>query len=120
MARSIAIVFAEDISAQLEKLSFRTPVWLADTPANHTAAEEAWSRAVEWPHISVTLFRPSEEWSVLLEQISLRERSVDAIEVIGRTLDPAARDAIAAAGFTRFEDTGTGFRARRNAAVLGG
>ena len=113
MPRSIAIVFTEDFSAQLEKLSFHTPVWLADTPANHTAAEEAWQRAVEWPHISVTLFRPNEDWEPLLGQISLRERSVDVIEVIGSALSDDARSALTAAGFTRFEDTATGFRARR-------
>lgn len=113
MARSVAIVFADDFSAQLEKLSFHTPVWLADTPANHTAAEEAWQRAIEWPHISVTLFRPREEWRPLLDQIALRERGVDAIEVIGRPLADDARAELTAAGFVRFEEMGGGFRARK-------
>ena len=113
MPRSVAIVFAEDFSAQLEKLSFHTPVWLADTAANHIAAEEAWQRAVEWPHISVTLFRPQEDWAALLDQIALQERNVDAIDVIGATLSDAARTALTAAGFAKFEETGTGFRARR-------
>ncbi|HEU4886708.1 MAG TPA: hypothetical protein VFV49_02400 [Thermoanaerobaculia bacterium] len=113
MARSVAIVFADDFSAQLEKLSFHTPVWLADTPANHTAAEDAWQRAVEWPHISVTLFRPQEEWRALLDQIGLQQRTVDAIEVIGASLTNDARTELMAAGFVRFEETGSGFRARR-------
>jgi hypothetical protein len=113
LPRSVAIVFAEDFSAQLEKLSFHTPVWLADTAANHTAAEEAWQRAVEWPHISVTLFRRQEDWTVLLDQIALQERGVDAIEVIGAVLTASARDALTAAGYARFEETATGFRAKR-------
>ena len=113
MPRSVAIVFADDFSEQLEKLSFHTPVWLADTAANHTAAEEAWQRAVEWPHISVMLFRPNEDWRALLDQISLRERTVEAIEVIGAGLTDAVRRALSAAGYTRFEETGSGFRARR-------
>ena len=117
--RSIAIVFADDFSAQLEKLSFHTPVWLADTPANHTAAEEAWQRAVEWPHISVTLFRApganasNEDWRALLDQISLRERAVDAIEVIGAPLTAIARAVMSDAGYTRLDETPHGFRVRR-------
>ncbi|MFL6247137.1 MAG: hypothetical protein ACJ74H_13985 [Thermoanaerobaculia bacterium] len=107
------IAFAEDFSAELEKVSFHTPVWLADTPANHTAAEEAWQRAIEWPHISVTLFRPQEDWRALLDQIAMQRREVDAIDVIGGGLSENAREALAAAGFERFEDTATGFRARR-------
>lgn len=112
MARSVAIVFAEDFSAQLEKLSFHTPVWLVDTPENRTAAEEAWQRAVEWPHISVTLFR-RDEWQALLDQIALEKRSVEAIEIIGAPLTPAARSALEAAGYGRFEETASGFRVRR-------
>ena len=118
MARTVAIVFAEDFSAQLERVSFHTPVWLADTPQNRAAAEIAWQRAVEWPHITVTLFRSApnadrDDWRALLELISLHEKSVDAIEVFGAPLTDASRAALGDAGFARFEDTATGFRARR-------
>jgi hypothetical protein len=119
MPRSVAIVLAEDFSSQLEKLSFHTPVWLADTPANHTAAEEAWQRAVDWPHISVTLFRPpdsnatGDDWRTLLDQITLRERSVEAVEVIGSPLTALVRGAFSDTGYERFEETAGGFRARR-------
>jgi hypothetical protein len=119
MPRSIAIVFADDFSGQLEKLSFHTPVWLADTAANHEAAEEAWQRAVEWPHISVTLFRPPaakagrDDWRALLEQITLHERPIDAVEVIGAPLTLPARAVFSDAGYERFEETAGGFRVRR-------
>jgi hypothetical protein len=119
MARSVAIVFADDFSSQLEKLSFHTPVWLVDTPENRVAAEDAWRRAIEWPHISVTLFRdPGEratrdDWRALLDQITLRERTIDAIEVIGAALTLLARAALTDAGYERFEETGGGFRVRR-------
>ncbi len=119
MARSIAIVFAADFSAQLEKLAFRTPVWLVDSSANHTAAEAAWQRAVEWPHISVTLFRSSlpsptgDDWMTLLEQIALRERTVDAVEVLGTPFTATARKALLLAAYTKFEETPNGFRARK-------
>lgn len=109
------IVFDEDCSAQLEKLAFHSPVWLVDTPANRAAAEQAWHAAIEWPHITVTLFR-RQEWQTLLDQIAFQEkRLVDTMEVLGEPLTDAARTALAATGFTRFEDTETGFRARRGA-----
>jgi len=111
MPRSVAIVFAEDYASQLEKLAFHTPVWLIDTPENRTAAEEAWRTAVEWPHITVTLFREA-DWTVLLELISLRER-FDVVEAIGTSLTPHAREALGAARFVRIEETPNGFRARR-------
>jgi hypothetical protein len=119
MPRTVAIVFAEDFSAQLEKLSFHTPVWLVDTPENRAAAEEAWQRAIEWPHISVTLFRspvekPSvDDWRTLLDQIALQKRTVDTIDIFGEPLTPAARTTLEHAGYERFEETPSGFRARR-------
>jgi hypothetical protein len=112
MPRSVAIVFAEDFSAQLEKLSFHTPVWLIDTPENRSAAEEAWQRAIEWPHISVTLFR-HDDWQALLDQIALQKRPVDAIEVFGAPLTNTARATLEEAGYVRFEETANGFRVRR-------
>ena len=113
MPRSVAIVFEQDYAASLEKLAFRTPVWLVDTPANRTAAEDAWREAVEWPHISVTLFRAQDDWKTLLEQVELRERNLEAVEVIGSTLDPATHTTLVEAGFTRFDESASGFRAKR-------
>jgi len=118
MPRTVAIVFSDDFSAQLEKVSFHTPVFLSDTPENRAAAEIAWQRAVEWPHITVTLFHAPhdadrEDWHALLEVISLQVRAVDAVEVFGTSLTAAARAALDDAGYTRFEDTSNGFRARR-------
>lgn len=119
MARTVAIVFDADFSTQLEKTAFHVPVWLADTPANHEAAEDAWRAAVEWPHISVTLFRPPEtqpsreDWRMLLDQIAFRERNLDGIDVIGTPLTLVARAALVEAGFARFDETMAGFRARK-------
>ena len=111
MPRSVAVVFAEDFSSQLEKLAFHTPVWMVDTPANRTAAEHAWMQAVEWPHISVTLFRPL-DWQPLLEQIAMQEK-FDVVEAIGAELTPQVREALEGAGFVRIVETPHGFRARR-------
>jgi hypothetical protein len=116
--RVVTVVFRDDYSDQLENTSFRNAVWLADTPANHTAAEGAWLTAVEWPHISVTLFRPPsahparDEWRALIEQIRFQEGMLDRIDVIGTALTLAARAAFGEAGFTRLDETPEGFRAR--------
>jgi hypothetical protein len=94
-------------------------VWLVDTPANRTAAEEAWRAAIEWPHITVTLFRPpdehaaKEDWQTLLEQVSFRERTLESVEVIGAPLTLVARAALTEAGLARFDETASGFRAKR-------
>jgi hypothetical protein len=118
MPRSVAIVFEEDFSGQLEKLSFHTPVWLVDTPENRAAAEAAWHKGVEWPHIAVTLFRAPaalptrEEWRSLVEQITLHERAVEGVDVFGAALSAIAHAVLVEAGFGRFEETPGGFRAR--------
>ena len=104
-------MFDPDFSSALEKLAFHTPVWMVDTPENRAAAEEAWRTAMEWPHISVTLFRDY-DWPALLTQIALHER-FDALEVLGTALTPAARTALEEAGFVRMHETESGFRARR-------
>jgi hypothetical protein len=104
-------VFDPDFSDALEKVAFHTPVWMIDTPQNRTAAEQAWRTAIEWPHISVTLFR-EDDWRVLLDQIALRER-FDVVEAFGAALNPAARDALTRSGFVRIETTVSGFRARK-------
>jgi hypothetical protein len=109
----LVIVFDEDYSSQLEKLAFHTPVWLVDTPANRNAAEQAWHAAIEWPHITVTLFR-RQEWETLLEQIAFQEkRPVESMEIIGEPLSDAAENAFRAAGFDRFDYTDRGFRVKK-------
>jgi hypothetical protein len=117
--RVVTVVFSEDYSELLEKTSFRSAVWLADTPANHTAAEGAWHAAVEWPHIRVTLFRPPaahptrDEWRTLLEQIRLQEGEFATVDVVDSPLTNAARAAFSENGFGRVDETAEGFRARK-------
>lgn len=113
MPRNVAVVFTPDYSADLQRLAFHTPVWIVDTPANRAAAEDAWQTAIEWPHITVTLFRASDDWKALLEQIALKEKTIDAVEGIGTPLTQSVRTALAGFGLDRVEETRHGFRARR-------
>lgn len=121
MPRNVAIVFNPDYASQLERLAFHTPVWIVETPENRAAAEAAWHAAIEWPHITVTLFRPpgehprKDDWRALFELILLQEE-FDSVELIGTEMTVAVRAALAELGFDRFDETREGFRARRGAA----
>jgi hypothetical protein len=68
---------------------------------------------MEWPHITVTLFRSSDDWKALLEQITLKEKTIDHVEGIGMTLTDTVRAALSHFGLDRVEETTQGFRARR-------
>ena len=117
--RVVTVVFSDDYSDKLQNTAFRSAVWLADTPANHTAAEAAWHAAVEWPQIRVTLFRPPaahptrEEWHSLIGQIRLQEGDFATLDVVGSPLTLSARAAFGETGFGRLDETAEGFRARR-------
>ncbi|HEX2123832.1 MAG TPA: hypothetical protein VHL59_19565 [Thermoanaerobaculia bacterium] len=113
MPRNVAVVFTPDFSADLQRLAFHTPVWIVDTPANRAAAEDAWHAAIEWPHITVTLFRASDDWKALLDHIALKEKTIDGVDAIGTALTPTARAALTGFGLQRVEETTQGFRARR-------
>ena len=113
MPRNVAVVFTPDYSEHLQRLAFHTPVWIVETPENRAAAEEAWLRAVDWPHIDVTVFRSNETLRTLLAQVVL-QHEVDAVDVIGATIDDTAREMLAEAGFPRVEPTADGFRARKS------
>ena len=119
MARTVAVVFDRDFSQRLESLAFAMPVWLVDTDANREAAEHAWLRAIEWPQLSVTLFRDPESrltddgWTTFLAEIELHHGAFDTLDVIGIALTPALRDASARSSFVIADESAGGFRARR-------
>ena len=107
MSRRVAIVFDAEFGDRLSELAMRTPVWIVESAANRPAVSEAWNRATEWPHISVTVFRPTDDLKHLLSQIGDPQR----VDVIGLPLSDEAREAMHAAGFTKINETSEGFRA---------
>lgn len=113
MSRRVAIVFDPRFGGQLAELAMRMPVWIVESSANRAAVAEAWHRATEWPHISITVFR-SPDLRHLLSQIGHPQR----VDVIGMMLTDERRDALMSAGFEKIVETGDGFRAsissRRN------
>lgn len=116
MSRTVTIVLDPDFGDELHELALRTAVWIVETETNRAAAEEAWRRAVEWPNISVTVFR-SAGLPHLLEQVELHHgpasqaRPFSLLEVVGAALTDEARGALAEAGFAEPKETPRGFRA---------
>jgi hypothetical protein len=107
MNRRVAIVFDREFGDRLLTLVMRTPVWIVESTANRSAVAEAMNRATEWPHISVTVFRPTDDLKHLLSQIGHPQR----VDVIGLALSDDARESMSAAGFTTIAQTSDGFRA---------
>jgi hypothetical protein len=107
MSRRVVIVFDREFGDRLLTLVMRTPVWIVESSANRTAVAEAMNRATEWPQISVTVFRPTDDLKHLLSQIGHAQR----VDVIGLQLSDDAREAMRAGGFTNVAQTSDGFRA---------
>jgi hypothetical protein len=107
MSRRVAIVFDREFGDRLPTLAMRTPVWIVESSANRAAVAEAMNRATEWPHISVTVFRPTDELKHLLSQIGHAQR----VDVIGLQLSDDVREAMRTGGFTKVVETSDGFRA---------
>jgi hypothetical protein len=108
MSRRVAIVFDREFGDRLGDLAMRMPVWIVESNANRPAVAAAWNRASEWPHISVTVFRPPGDLRLLLSQIGQPQR----VDVIGMRLKDEVRDILTDAGFATITETSDGFRAK--------
>jgi hypothetical protein len=108
MSRRVAIVFDREFGDRLGELAMRMPIWIVESNANRPAVAAAWNRASEWPHISVTVFRPPGDLRLLLTQIGQPQR----VDVIGMRLKDEVREILTDAGFATFVETSDGFRAK--------
>jgi hypothetical protein len=108
MSRRVAIVFDREFGDRLGELAMRMPVWIVESNANRPAVAAAWNRASEWPHISVTVFRPPGDLRLLLTQIGQPQR----VDVIGMRLKDEVREILTDAGFATVVETSDGFRAK--------
>jgi hypothetical protein len=108
MSRRVAIVFDREFGDRLGDLAMRMPVWIVESNTNRPAVAAAWNRASEWPHISVTVFRPPGDLRLLLTQIGQPQR----VDVIGMRLKDEVRETLTDAGFETIVETSDGFRAK--------
>jgi hypothetical protein len=108
MSRRVAIIFDREFGDRLGELAMRMPVWIVESNANRSAVADVWNRASEWPHISVTVFRPPGDLRLLLTQIGQPQR----VDVIGMRLKDEVREILTDAGFATIVETSDGFRAK--------
>ena len=108
MSRRVAIVFDREFGDRLGDLAMRMPVWIVESNTNRPAVAAAWNRASEWPHISVTVFRPPGDLRLLLTQIGQPQR----VDVFGMRLKDEVREILTEAGFATLVETSDGFRAK--------
>jgi hypothetical protein len=119
MARIVTVVLDREFGDRLEPLAFRNPVWIVESDTNRYAAAMASHKAVDWPQISVTVFKfPAEpttdEWVSLIKQLDIAgPRPFDVVVVMGSELTAAILAAFREVGFDKIEDTAEGVRATR-------
>jgi len=126
----VALVLEPEFGERLFGLAARVPVWIVDTPTNHTAAQTYWVEHPGQPHTEgVTTFKVErsaspEAWCAeVLSDIDLHhgESSHDpaysAVEVFGTTLTAALREGFKDYGMAEFEERPGGFVAKKATAA---
>ena len=120
---TVAIVVDPDFGDRLLLLATEMPVWIADTPANHTCAESVRSSDAS-DQMHVTTFRVSEgdssDWCrMILPQVNLHHGEYSqsppyrAVEVFGAQANANLRRVFSKYGFTISAERSDGFRAVR-------
>ncbi len=102
------------------------PVWILDTPENHTVAQRIWASSPNRSHLDgITTFKFAEASSAEdilineLDTIDLHQGTYSAnppytiVEVIGTGINDNVKRRFADFGFDQFEPTSHGFRAIR-------
>jgi hypothetical protein len=122
----IFVVLDRDYGQRLCRLAQTGPVWVVDTPANRTAAEQSWVAHSSRSHLEgVTTFKFGENSSpedILineLDTIDLHHGAYSAnppytvLEVIGAAVTAKLKGELSRFGFHQFRDTAEGFCAIR-------
>jgi hypothetical protein len=122
----VFVVVDRDYGGRLVELAQTGPVWIVDTPANRTVAEQIWAGDPNRSHLEgVTTFKFSEDGSsedILineLDTIDIHHGTCSAnppytvVEVTGTGLSDKIKGKFAEFGFDQFESTPQGFRAVR-------
>jgi hypothetical protein len=123
---TIILILDPDFGEEASLLSLPHHIWIIDTPANRTLAENHWHQAAESQTKSrMTTFKSSAGESAeqnclgILDTIDLHHGGYSskphysAIEVIGLRLLSKVKAALEQFGFEEFVETDGGFRAER-------
>jgi hypothetical protein len=122
----VFVVVDRDFGQRLAELAQTGPVWIMDTTANHTVAQQFWTANPNCSHLEgVTTFQfqdASSPEDVLLNELDTIDLHhgvyssnppYTVIEVIGTSISDKVKNSLAHFGFHQFEPTPQGFRATR-------
>jgi hypothetical protein len=122
----VFVVVDLDYGQRLAALAQTGPVWIVDTPANRTVAQQIWVADPNRSHLEgVTTFKVGEGSSsedILineLDTIDLHHGTYSAdppytvLEVIGTAITARVKAELSQFGFDEFQETPQGFRAVR-------
>jgi hypothetical protein len=122
----VFIIVDREYGEHLNKLARTAPVWIVDTPANRTVAQQIWAANPSRSHLEgVTTFKVEESSSS--EDIVINElNSIDlhhgiysanppytVLDVIGTAITARLKAELSHFGFDNFQETDQGFRAVR-------
>lgn len=132
-AYKVCVVVDRKFGEQLAGLPRGVPVWVVDTPSNKRVAQRLWKERPTETHLTgITTFNdmesstPEELLIAELDSIDLHHGAYSAdppyvaLEVLGTRLTDSAKQALAAYGFTEFQENSTGFTAIRRESQPGG
>jgi len=122
----VFVVVDREYGERLGELAQTGPVWIVDTPANRTVAQQIWAANPNRSHLDgVTTFKFGEASSsedILineLDTIDLHHGTYSAnppytvLEVIGTGISAKLKAEVSQFGFDEFQETLQGFRAVR-------
>jgi len=122
----VFVVLDRDYGQRLTELAQTGPVWIVDTPANRTIAQQIWDASPNRSHLEgVTTFKfqegiPSEDILINeLDTIDLHHGTYSSnppytvIEVIGTGISDKIESSFTEFGFDQFVPTPHGFQAIR-------
>jgi hypothetical protein len=122
----VFVVVDRGYGERLAELAQMGPVWIVDTPANRTVAQQIWAGNPNRSHLDgVTTFKFAEGSSsedILVDEldtIDLHHGTYSAnppytvLEVIGTAISTRLKDELSQFGFDEFQETSQGFRAVR-------
>jgi hypothetical protein len=122
----VFVVVDRDYGQRLTELAETGPVWIVDTPANRTVAQQIWAAHPNRSHLEgVTTFKAPEDTSsedMLISElntIDLHHGTYSAnppytvLDVIGTAITARLRAELGEFGFDDFQETRQGFRCVR-------
>jgi hypothetical protein len=122
----VFVVVDRNYGQRLSELAEMGPVWIVDTPANRTVAQQIWAAHPNRSHLEgITTFKAPEDTSsedMLISELNTidlhhgtysRNPPYTVLNVVGTAITARLRDELAEFGFDDVQEIPQGFRAMR-------